>query len=86
MVKATHKDTGRVKVTTYVADKDENQHDIQSRAEREHKPSGYQIDSIRRKDIDAHGEGDEDETNLTTKRGRGRPAGAKSGARGPRIK
>jgi hypothetical protein len=87
MVKATHKDTGRVKVTTYVADKDESEHSVRSRAEREHKPSGYQVDSIRRKDIEAHGEGDEEETSSTTqKRGRGRPAGSKSGARGPRIK
>ena len=87
IVKATHKDTGRVKVSNYVADKDESQYSVQSRAEREHKPMGYRVDSIRRKDVEAHGEGDEDETNSTTqKRGRGRPAGAKSGARGPRIK
>jgi hypothetical protein len=84
LVKATHKGTGRVKVTTYVADKDESEYGVKSRAEREHKPNGYQVDSIRRKDVEAHGEGDEEET--TQKRGRGRPAGAKSGARGPRIK
>ncbi len=87
LVKATHKDSGRVKVTTYVADKDETEGSVRSRAEREHKPSGYQIDSVRRKDVEAHGEGDEEETSSTTqKRGRGRPAGSKSGARGPRIK
>jgi hypothetical protein len=85
LVKATHKDTGRVKVTTYVADKDESEYGVKSRAEREHKPSGYQVDSVRRKDVEAHGEGDEEES-TTQKRGRGRPAGAKSGARGPRIK
>lgn len=88
MVKATHKDTGRTKVTTYVADKDEKEHEVRARAEREHRPAGYSIDSMRRKDIEAHGEGDEEETTNSTiqKRGRGRPAGAKSGARGPRIK
>jgi hypothetical protein len=87
MVKATHNTTGRTKVTTYVADKEETQSDVHSRAQRDHKPSGFSIDSIRRKDVEAHGEGDEEETSSTTqKRGRGRPAGAKSGARGPRIK
>lgn len=88
MVKATHKATGRVKVSNYVADKDESEYSVRSRAEREHKPMGYSIDSIRRKDIEAHGEGDEEETTSSTtqKRGRGRPAGSKSGARGPRIK
>ena len=87
MVKATHNTTGRTKVTTYVADKEETQDDVHSRAQRDHKPSGFSIDSIRRKDVEAHGEGDEEETSSTTqKRGRGRPAGAKSGARGPRIK
>lgn len=85
LVKATHKDTGRVKVSNYVADKDESEFGVRSRAEREHKPSGYQIDSIRRKDVEAHGEGDEEESTIQ-KRGRGRPAGSKSGARGPRIK
>lgn len=85
LVKATHKDTGRVKVSNYVADKDESEFGVRSRAEREHKPSGYQIDSVRRKDVEAHGEGDEEESTIE-KRGRGRPAGAKSGARGPRIK
>lgn len=88
MVKATHKTNGRIKVSTYVADKDESEHSVRSRAEREHKPMGYSIDSIRRKDIEAHGEGDEEEntSSTTQKRGRGRPAGSKSGARGPRIK
>jgi hypothetical protein len=85
LVKATHKDTGRVKVSNYVADKDESEFGVRSRAEREHKPSGYQIDSVRRKDVEAHGEGDEEESTIE-RRGRGRPAGAKSGARGPRIK
>jgi hypothetical protein len=86
VVKATHNKTGRVKVSNYVADKDESEYGVRSRAEREHKPMGFSIDSIRRKDIEAHGEGDEEETSSTTKRGRGRPAGSKSGARGPRIK
>jgi hypothetical protein len=85
VVKATHNKTGRVKVTNYVADKDESAHGVHARAEREHKPMGYSIDSVRRKDIEAHDEGEEGSTE-TTKRGRGRPAGSKSGARGPRIK
>jgi hypothetical protein len=84
LVKATHNKTGRVKVSNYVADKDESEYGVRSRAEREHKPMGYSIDSVRKKDVEAHGEGDEEES--TTKRGRGRPAGSKSGARGPRIK
>ena len=86
MVKATHNKTGNTKVSTYVADKDESEYGVRSRAEREHKPMGYTIDSVRRKDVEAHGEDDEDETVSTQKRGRGRPAGSKSGARGPRIK
>jgi hypothetical protein len=86
MVKATHNKTGNVKVSTYVADKDESEYGVRSRAEREHKPMGYSINSVRRKDVEAHGEDEEDETVSTQKRGRGRPAGSKSGARGPRIK
>ena len=88
VVKLSHPDTGHVLNKNYTADKGEDDYDIKRRAQVEHGGKGYTVDHVRKKDIDAYDSEDDEnaEKSSTTKRGRGRPAGAKSGARGPRIK
>lgn len=88
VVKLSHPDSGHTMLKNYTADKGEDDYDIKRRAQVEHGGKGYSVDSVRKKDIDAYDSEDDEnaEKSSTTKRGRGRPAGAKSGARGPRIK
>ena len=88
VVKLSHPDSGHTMLKNYTADKGEDDYDIKNRARVEHGGKGYTVDSVRKKDIDAYDSEDDEnaEKSSTTKRGRGRPAGAKSGARGPRIK
>ena len=88
VVKLSHPDSGHTMLKNYTADKGEDDYDIKNRARVEHGHKGYTVDSVRKKDIDAYDSEDDEnaEKSSTTKRGRGRPAGAKSGARGPRIK
>ena len=87
MVKLRHDDKGHTMIKTYAAEKGEDDYDIKRRAQSEHGRSGYSVDSVRKKETETYEADDENETNSTTqKRGRGRPAGSKSGARGPRIK
>lgn len=87
MVKLSHANKGHTMYKTYTAEKGEDDYDIKRRATVDHSRHGYNVDSVRKKDIDTYEADDEGETSSTNqKRGRGRPAGAKSGARGPRIK
>lgn len=86
MVKLHHGDKGHTMVKTYTAEKGEDEYDVKRRAHVDHGRSGYSVSSVRKKDTETYEADDENETSSTQKRGRGRPAGSKSGARGPRIK
>jgi hypothetical protein len=83
MVKLSHKDKGHTMYKTYTAEKGEDDYDIKRRAQVDHSRHGYNVDSVCKKDMDTYEADDEDNNTSSTpqKRGRGRPAGSKSGAR-----